>query len=297
MADTISPQQRAIIKQAIDALGLGELWSVVDGYLSDGWEDADQILKQIQLDPVYQDRLYARFPALKNIDEENRRRAARGEPPLQTPSPRQYVEMERGYANVLRDVPGNWATRENITEWISNGLSVEQVDARISTAENYINYNVNPEVRQQLREIYGLTDMEMVSYVLSDDTNKERLNAQWEQRLRQANTGAAARSVGLGISGGLRDEIASSSDSTYTFGQAAATFRNVAEQAAAYRSLGDISGVVTDTDDLIRDEFNLKGAVGAREKKKRLASQERARFSKSSGLSRGSLSSGGLGSQ
>lgn len=209
----------------------------------------------------------------------------------------EYVAMERGYEATLQDLPGNWATRENITKWISSGLSVAMVDERISVAQDYINYDVNPEVRRELRDIYGLTDQEMVAYVLSDQANKDRLANEWDKRVRQANVGAAARSFGIGIDDNLRDSIASSSDSTYTYGQTAAAFSNIADQAESYRRLGAISGYRTSTDDLVADEFNLAGGAEARKMKRRLASQERGRFSGSSSIGRGSLARGGLGSQ
>lgn len=294
---TISPDQRAIIQRAISSYGLDSLWSVVEEYLNDGWTDSDEILTQISYDENYQQTFYRRFPAIENIRKQNEARARSGQPPLEVPDPSTYVQLERGYTETLRDLPGNWATSENITNWISNGLSPAAVDSRITVASDYINYNVNPQVRAELREIYGLSDQEMVAYVLSDQTNKDKLASEWEARTKQANVGAAAKSFGVDITAGVRDQIAGSSDSAYTFGQAAASFANVAEQADAYSRLGAISGIATSTDDLVREQFNLEGGTNTTKTKRKLASQERARFNRTSAIGSTSLSTRGLGTQ
>lgn len=300
MADTpitIDPDQSALIRSELESYGLGALWDVVYGYLQDGYADSEVIFRQIENDDRYKQLLYQRFPALENLRKENASRAARGEPPLTVPSPATYVAMERGYADALQGMPGNWATKENITKWISSGVSVEQVDKRVATAKDYIDYNLNPDVKAELRDIYGLNDADMLEYVLSDPRRQEELQAEYDLRIKQATVGGAARSRGMGISDSLRNEIASSSDSVYTFGQAAARFESVAAQADDYAKLSAISGINTSRDDLIREEFNLSGGSSTTKLKKRLASQERGRFSGSSAVGANSLRVSGLGTQ
>lgn len=293
----IDQDQAALIKSELESYGLGSLWDVVYGYLQDGYTDSDVIFRQIENDDRYKQLLYQRFPALENLRKENQARAARGEPPVAVPSPAQYVQMERGYAEVLQGMPGDWASKANITQWISSGVSVEQVDKRVSTAKDYIDYNLNPEVRAELRDIYGLSDADMLNYVLSDSRRQEELQAEFDLRMKQATVGGAANSRGIGVSDSLRNEIASSSDSVYTFGQAAAGFESVAAQADDYAKLSAISGINTSRDDLIREEFNLSGGSSTTKLKKRLASQERGRFSGSSAVGANSLRVSGLGTQ
>lgn len=303
MAETTTPavvineDERAVIRQAIESYGLGQLWTIVENYINDGWSDPDVILRQISENPDYQRVYFQRFPAVETLQKENAQRAARGEPTIAIPSAAQYVQMERGYAEVTRDLPGNWATKENITKWISSGKSVETIDQQVQTARNYINFNVNPAVRDELRRIYGLTDQDMMAYVLAPDADKERLASEFENRTRSANVGAAARTFGISISDSVRDQAALSSDSTYTFGQTAATFSNIAQQADDYARLGAISGVATSTDDLVRESFNLEGGTNTTKTKRKLASQERARFNRTSAIGSNSLATRGLGTQ
>lgn len=293
----IDRDQAALIRSELEGYGLGALWDVVYGYLLDGYSDPEAIFRQIENDDNYKQLLYQRFPALENLRKENQSRAARGEPPIAVPSPAQYVQMERGYADALQGMPGDWATKANITQWISNGVSVEQVDKRVTTAKDYIDYNLNPQVRAELRDIYGLSDADMLNYVLSDSRRQEELQAEFDVRMKQATVGGAANSRGISLSDSLRDEIASSSDSVYTFGQAAAGFEGVAGEADDYARLSAISGINTSRDDLIREEFGLAGASSTTKLKKRLASQERARFSGSSAVGANSLRVSGLGTQ
>lgn len=294
---TIDPDQSALIRSELESYGLRALWDVVYEYLLDGYSDPEAIFRQIETDDRYNQLYYQRFPALQNLRKENQARAARGEPPLAVPSPAQYVQMERGYAEVLQGMPGDWASKSNITQWISSGVSVEQVDRRVGTAKDYIDYNLNPQVKSELRDIYGLTDADMLNYVLSDPRRQEELQAEFDLRMKQATVGGAARSRGMGISDSLRDEIASSSDSVYTFGQAAAGFESVAAQADDYAKLSAIAGINTSRDDLIREEFNLAGGSSTTKLKRRLASQERGRFSGSSAIGANSLRVSGLGTQ
>lgn len=287
----------SFLRQAIQSYGLTELWEGVLGYLKQGYTNPEVILMMVSEDPKYQQAYYKRFPGVEMIRNENKQRLARGLPPIAEPTAATYVALEEAYRTALKDMPGTWDTPANVAKWIAGDVSPAEITERITVAKNYINYDVNPEVRRELREIYGVTDAEMLNYVLSDDTDKDKLALEWDQRLKQANVGGAARAQGVRISASLRDQIAGSSDSAYTFGQAAGVFANVAEQADDYMRLGDMAGLRLSADDLVVEGFNLSGSANVTNIKKKLASQERARFSGTSGLSARSLTAGGLGSQ
>lgn len=292
-----TPAEIAAIETVIQSYGLMEIWQGVDKYLRQGYTSAADVLQMVSLDPDYQESFFKRFPAIKMIRDENARRMGRGEPIIPEISAAEYVADEYAYSQATSGLPGKWATRENITSWIAGDVAPTEVKARIDLAKQYIDYNVNPDVRAELRDIYGLTDEDMIDYVLSDPRRREVLDGEFQQRMKQATVGGAAQSRGLGISDSLRDEIASSSDSVYTFGQAAAGFESVAAQADDYARLSAISGINTSRDDLIREEFNLAGGSSTTKMKKRLASQERGRFSGSSAIGANSLRVSGIGTQ
>ena len=300
MADNTNAPTRQEIDQAeaiIRSYGLESLWAGVSDFLSRGYKDVSQILFLVSNDPQYQEAFYARFPGIRKIREENQRRTAAGQPAIYELSPAEYVADEQAYAEATRGLGSDLTSRENIAEWIAGGVSPTEVKERIDIARDYIEYNVNPAVRAELRDIYGLTDSEMVDYVLGDPRRREQLTSEFEQRQRQANTRAAAKTQGLNISRGLLDEVASSSDQVGSFGNASAIFSNVADQADAYARLGAISGIATSTDDLVREQFNLEGGTNTTKRKRRLSSQERARFNRTSAIGGTSLAAGGLGTQ
>lgn len=300
MADETNAPTKQEIDEAeaiIRSYGLESLWAGVSDFLTRGYKDVSQILFLVSNDPNYQQAFYARFPGIKKIREENQKRAASGQPTIYELSPAEYVADEQAYADATRGLGSNLTTRENIAEWIAGEVSPTEVKERIEIARDYIEYNVNPAVRAELRDIYGLTDSEMVDYVLGDPRRREQLTSEFEQRQRQANTRAAARTQGLNVSRGLLDEVAAGSDQVGSFGNASAIFSNVADQADAYSRLGAISGIATSTDDLVREQFNLEGGTNTTKTKRKLASQERARFNRTSAIGSTSLSTRGLGTQ
>ena len=96
----------------------------------------------------------------------------------------------------------------------------------------------------------------------------------------------------MNLSDELYGKIAGNEQFGKSYGNAAANFQAVAEVEDAYNRLGRLSGINTTTEELVTDQFGLEGAADAANKKKQLASQERARFQGQSGLGRTSLSAG-----
>jgi hypothetical protein len=306
-APTVSPREEKAMLDIINSMGLGELWGAVYELLLDGFDDADTILRLISNDSSpagkkYQDALFRRFPAMKIQREENQRRAARGLPPIAEMSASTYVAEERAYIEAVSDTDPSLASAENITAWLTGAgdinrpVSPNEVRARIEVARQYMYSPQNETVRNQLRDIYGLSDSEMLKYVLSNEREREQLSRDFEMNMRRANVGAQAANRGLGLSRSLRDEIAQA-DSGFSYGDTASRFANVERDADTYAKLSAMSGVNTDRDDLIREEFDLAGGVSTTKLKKRLASQERARFSGSSAVGNNSLRVSGIGSQ
>lgn len=304
MADPVAPTPAEVdaIRNLISSYGLTQLWNGVQGLIEKGYTDANQILFMLSSDSTpegksYQDAFFQRFPAIKIQREENQRRMNQGLPPLPELSAAEYIGQEEAYTTAVNRFDPALASNENITQWIAGNVSPAEIKGRIAVAEDYIQNQINPEVRAELRDVYGLSDSDMVKYVLSDQKTQGQLEAEWQANLRRANVGAAARSQGFNLSDNLRDQIAMN-EQGYTFGSAAAQFSDIAAQADDYGRLASISGItVNPTEDLISEQFNLAGGSSTTKLKKRLASQERARFSTSSAIGRNSLSVGGLGSQ
>ena len=269
--------------------GLMQLWGGVRGYVEQGYQDADTIMAMLSRDKNYEQAYNARFPAVKEIRAINAQRAAQGLPPRPEPSAAAYIALEAGYRKALTGLPdGLWGTQQDVSDWIINEVSPQEVVDRVATAKNYIYYDANSYVKDELRGIYGMTDEEMVSYVLDPDRALPQLEAEYERRKSQANVGGGARAQGVGLTDILRDEIAETQFGS-TFDMSSQTFKTVAGESIAYERLGALSRKETSQADLVREAFGISGGVEAGKKKKKLASEERARFGGSSAISRTSL--------
>jgi len=270
--------------------GLMSLWGGVRKYVEQGYNDSDTIMSILSRDPEYQKAFDNRFPAIKELRAINAQRAAQGLPPRPEPTAAAYVALESGYRNALSGLPDGaiWGTNQDITDWIVNDVSPQEVTDRVTVAKNFINYNTNDFVKQELRSIYGLTDIEMVEYVLDPERAIEALDAQYQKRLSQANVAGGARAQSVGLSDILRDEIAGTQFGS-TFDMSSATFKTVSNESKAYERIAALAREEASQADLIREAFGLSGAVEAGQRKKRFASQERSRFSGSSAISNSAL--------
>ena len=281
-----------------ETYGMMGLWNGVEALVRQGYNSADTISGILSRDPNYQAAYFERFPAVQVIRDINRERQQNGQPIMAEPSPATYVALEEGYRTALVGLPqGIWGSVEDVTTWIVNDVSPKEVSDRVTTAKNYIYYSANEAVKSELRGIYGMTDAEMTAYVLDADRALEFIENEYQTRMRQATVGGAASTAGVNVSDSLRDSIAGSDLYGQSFGNALSGFQQVAEISDTYEDLGRMSRMDTSTDELVSDQFGMQGAADISNKKRRLASQERARFSGSSAITQYSMSPRAIGSQ
>ena len=273
-----------VTRQFMKENGMEELMAGMEKYVRAGYS-GDQIWVMLYSDDAYKSAYNRRFAA-------NEARAAAG---LARLLPATYIELEDGYrsAMVSRGMPeGLFDSNDDFTDLIAKDISVKEVEDRLDTALDYINFSGNDAVRSELREIYGMTDSEMAAYVIDPDRTSDYLERESSRRFRQASVGGAAQNTGLSLADDLRNEIAdmyAASTWQNTFSDTQQKFTSVASQSPLYKRLGLLSDTETSDDDLVKEQFNTVGAASAAAKKSRLASQERARFSGQSALSKTSL--------
>gem|GEM_PF-5789057 len=290
--DAVVSQQNSLItimRTYFGENGMGVFADAMEKYVRAGYT-GDALFVLIHNDPDYRAAWDTRFAG--NIE-----RKKNG---LSELLPANYLAMEQGYKQVLLahgmpktlfDEPADFAAL------IGRDVSVTEANDRVQQAADYINYSGNQNVKKQLREVYGLTDSEMIAHVLDPTRTMDYLKSESRRNMNRANVGGAAETVGLSVSDIMRDEIADmyqSTNSSYTstFSDSTGKFGTVAQESPLFQRLGQLSAVDATGDELIREQFALAGGAEVAEKKKRLASQERARFSGSSGVGRTSLSAG-----
>lgn len=279
----------AVTRRYFQQAGMGAFLAGMEKYVRAGYS-GDAVMVLLANDAEYKAAWEKRFAG-------NAARRANG---LAELLPAQYVEVEQGYKQLLLryGAPATlFDTPEDFADLIGKDVSVVEMNDRLARAAEYINYAENADVRSQLRDIYDMTDEEMFAYVLDPVRTTDYLESESRRNMNRANVGGAAASTGLSLSSTFRDEIASyysavNSPYTSTFGDSMGKFQTVAEQSPLYKRLGQLSAVETSSDELVRAEFGLEGAVQATDKRKKLVADEKARFQGQSGLGATSLSAG-----
>lgn len=269
------------LRLKFNELGMGALYDLVLSYVQSGTDNYDDILVRLQYDPSAQKVIQQRFPALA--------KRANSPHPI---SIRDYLDLEDAYRSIVRNAglpKGFYDQNTDYTKWIEDGTAPTEIQARINTAASAA-MNADPYVKQALREYYGVDDAGIMAHFLDPKTAADVLTTQYGA----AQAGAAYRAQGMSLSKGLAEEIGLSASNV---ANAAAGANQVAEDAPAAAALSNIWGEDLSSEDLTRDTFNLSGGAQARRKRNRLASQERAAFSGSSGTQAGSLAGSGASGQ
>ncbi len=288
--DSIAQQRNQLIeitKNYFNSNGMGEFIAAMEKYVRAGYE-GESIMVMIRNDPTYKAAWEKRFAG-------NAARVAQG---LSELLPAQYVEMEQSYKqSMLRyGVPSTlFDEPSDLAALIGNDVSAVEVSDRLSGASAYINYSGNDAVKQQLKDLYDMTDGEMMAYVLDPKRTMDYLQSESRRNMNRANVGGAAATQGVNMTAAFRDEIAKAYESMGTdasFADASNKLATVASESPLYQRLGALSAVDATAEELTREQFNIAGGAAVGDKKRGLAAQERARFSGQSGLGNASLSAG-----
>ena len=208
-----------------------------------------------------------------------------------------YIAAERTYRQAISTLgPGykDFYSTDYIGKMMMNDVSPSEATQRVAAAQEYIFSNAPKSVVDALKNQYGMTNGDLVAYMLDPENLGSKVLSDFELRKSRANILGSAIDQGMSITDATADAVAARG---YDYGTSSTKMQNAKTNSATLSQLAAMSnGSITD-DEVLAAEFSLEGGDKAKKKIKGLASQERARFSKSSGLSRGSLSSGGLGSK
>lgn len=190
-ADTVAA--RALAQQRTDAfsrlqgllsrVGLTELEGVVKTIISSGTvdlSDGNAILFAIREQPVYQRRFAG-----------NAARRARG---LAELDPSTYVGLEDTYRQLMQSngLPaGFYDAANDFQKLIEGDVSPQELQERIEQGYRKVQ-DADPEVKRQMRELYGLGDTELAAYFLDPDKAATLLTRQ----ARAAQIAARGREQG-----------------------------------------------------------------------------------------------------
>lgn len=263
-----------ILKGMLDQYGLGSLTGVLSDLILKGITDQNQISLQLQQTDAWKTR-FAGNEALRQ----------KGLPVLDVA---QYLSVEQSYAQVMKNYglpAGFYDDPHDFATFIGNSVSANELQQR---AQMYADVarREDPALTDQLSAM-GLSQGDILAYMM--DPNRALPLIQ--QKYQTALIGGAARRAGVTPDTAYAQHLA---DLGISEQQAAQGYGQIAQELPTDQRLGQIYNDSIAQSDLESETFDGNGAVTA--KKKRLASQERAAFSGSSGVGQGSLSRNTSGS-
>lgn len=262
-----------IMMATLNDYGLGSLAGVLKGFVLDGLKDAEL---QLALQDTQEWKV--RFAG-------NERLRQAGVPVLSVP---EYLSVERSYAQIMKNygVPqGFYDDPSDFADWIGNSVSPNELQQRVQIFSD-IARREDPAVRDQLMSM-GFGEGDILAYVM-DPTRAQPLI---QQKYQTALIGGAARRAGLVADNDYATHLA---DLGVSEQQAAQGYGLISEGLGTMTRAGSIYGEDYDQSDFEGEVFEQSGA--AAQKRKRLASRERAAFQGSSGVGQGSLSRNSAGS-
>lgn len=265
------------LKALFDGFGLGSLAPKIYDYVKQGY-GSDTISLLLQDTKEYKTRFAG-----------NEARVKAGLPVL---SPAEYLATEQSYRQILSSAGlpvGFYDSPTDFTKWIAGDVSPTEVKDRVDQASQWVS-QANPEVKQALKNMYGVDESHLVAYAL----DRSRAVPLLQKQARAAEIGAAALRrgfqlnradfedfAGLGITGQMAEQgFSQIADSYQTMQDIAARFGLTWNQQEAEQEVFTPGAVAA------------PGQTSAYEKGKRLRSQERALFQSQGGASVQGLNAG-----
>ena len=196
----------------------------------------------------------------------------------------QIIQLEDTYRQIFTaaGIPKQYWERSDLHDLIAQDVSPQEVADRVKLAEDAIN-NTDPQYVKSFREYYGIKKKDLVGYMLNRKKGVQLLSEQ----VKAAEIGAEARTSGMDSVGKKFAEKLVDKDISRQ--EARQAFATVADTEKDWKKLAALSGEKISEKSLVKDELGLDKGKIAR-KKKRLASEERARFG-NSGAGTGALGS------
>jgi hypothetical protein len=280
------------LQTTFDSYGLGSLAGTITRMMEQG-ETPNGALTRLKYDTTidpktnkpYNDAYTTRFAG-------NQIRVKNG---LNAISEAQYIANENAYAETFKayGLTTLLSTDRAVNEakfatYIGNDMSSTELNDRIKTAANNV-INADPVVMSTFKQYYGgLTTSDLVAYFLAPDETLPVLN----NKIAAAQIGTAAQEQGLvdaygntNVSSTRAMQLATQMGGLGSLGNVAGAYQSVASALPAGQKLSDIykqAGINYDQT-TAENEFLTQNADAA-QKRKQLASLERAQFGGDSGV-------------
>ena len=274
---TVDEDAYSLLKQTLEDYNLGELTSVIQGYMDEGL-GANQATLELRKNPIYVKRFKG---------NENRKDAG-----LNVLSEAEYLDLENSYTQTLKSyglanqLGTDAATRRAaMADIIGNDISAVEFTDRIKTVVDRVK-NADKSIKETMASFYGIKEDDLVAYFINPKDNLPKL----KEKVTAAEIGAAAAGQNLLSSKTTAEDLAKFG---ITQEQAQQGYATIGEVMPTATKLGEIYGNKYDQATAEAEVF--KGTASAKRKRQQLADQEVASFSGSSGRLRTGQQQGNTG--
>lgn len=258
------------IRLIFEGYGLGTLAPKILEYVQQGY-GSDTITMLLQRTDEYKQRFAANEIRRKN-----------GLPVL---APNEYLATEQAYRQIMRNAglpPGFYDSNDDFTRFLSSDVSPTELKGRVDLAVQATEFS-DPQLRTAL-QAQGVDTGSMVAYFLDE----KRAMPLIQKQMAASQIGAAALRQGLAMNPETAMDWAKQG---ITKEQAQQGYGQIAGYLPEAQKLASIYGDFYDQALAEAEVFGQSGA--ATEKRKSLASQERAAFGGSAGAARRGLAGQG----
>lgn len=241
---------------------------------------APQVLQMVQ-QGYSSDTISVLLPETKEYKKRfsaNDTRAKAGLPVL---SPAEYLSVEQSYRQVMSSAglpAGFYDSPEDFTAWIAGDVSPTEVQDRVKTATDLVT-SADQATQDYFKQYYSHGDM--VAYALDQSRAAPLIEAQ----AKAATIGGAAAAQGINLATNKAMDLANSGVSQAQAQQGFGFIKSEMPNANKLAAI-DKQNPLT-TDDLMKETFGSDSTVT--DKRKKLASNERARFGGGSAANKTSL--------
>lgn len=206
---------------------------------------------------------------------------ARQKAGLQVLTPAEYLKVEDGYRQVLREYGLNqFSTDEYVNKFIENDVSAAELSNRVSIAVQRVQ-NADPAITKQLTDYYGIGQADLLGYVLDPKQQITKI----QRQVAAAEVGVAAARQGLTAGVNVAEQLAAQG---ITQAEAQKGYSTIADILPTAEKLSEIYGGTMDTygqSEAEQEVFN--SLASAQRKREALSKREVASFSGSSGMAKG----------
>lgn len=227
------------------------------------------IMLQLSEEPLYKERFKA-----------NEIRKQKG---LSVLTPSQYLSLEDDYRQVLRAYGlTQFDNDAYVSQFLANDVSVSELSNRVVTAVQRVR-NADPAVSNMLKNLYGISQNDLVAYVLDPQQQFQKI----ERQVAASEISVAAARQGFNIGATVAEQLAAQGISQ---AEAQKGYATIADVLPTAEKLSDIYGGQLEEYRLPEAEQEVFNQLASAQRKRTaLAGRELAAFSGQSGVGRTSL--------